>query len=336
MQSDLQTIIQENLYFLKRKELLSQIESKLSDLLSKKTAVAAYIANTLMPGLEVVSSMNLTHVAYVDDLIRVAANQDGVEAVALIVESFGGQATFPSEVMRRARTYCKEFYVIVVNVAKSAGTLLALLSDKIIAVETASFGPVDPQLVFSTPQGAQTVSARSIKDMMENTIPTYIRNMSPAEKAAILASQNYSLYQQALDGLRFVEEAIDTELRSRIETTKLNEIKQELVHAPLSHAINKTIDDLERLGFNVCKLASNSEVGKLLIEYHRRACRNLIAEAQGGTGFLLFESTRSSYQFGVTRIQQPAPSAPPSAPQPARSQPQRPPGLPAPAPRTEE
>jgi hypothetical protein len=335
MQSDLQTIVQENLYFIKRKELLSQIESKLSNLFSKKTAVAAYIANTLMPGFEAVSSMNLTHVAYVDDLIRVAANREGVEAVALIVETYGGEATFPSELMRRARTYCKEFYVIVVNVAKSAGTLLALLSDKIIAVQTASFGPVDPQLVFTTPQGPQTVSARSIKDMMENTIPTYIRDKSPAEKAAILASQNYGLYQQALDGLRLVEEAIDNELRPRIEATKLNEIKQELVHAPLSHAVNKTIDDLERLGLNVCKLTPDSEVGRLLIEYHRRAFRNLIAEAQGGIGFLLFESTMSSYQFGVARVQQAGPSAPPLVPQPSRSRPQAPPGPPAPAPQTE-
>jgi hypothetical protein len=55
MQSDFQTIVQENLYFLKRKDLLSQIESRLSTLFSKKTAVAAYIANTLMPGLEAAS-----------------------------------------------------------------------------------------------------------------------------------------------------------------------------------------------------------------------------------------------------------------------------------------
>lgn len=328
MQSDLQTILQENLYFIKRKELLSQIESKLSELLSKKIGVGAYISNTLMPGLEVVSSMNLTHVAYVDDLIRGAANQDGVEAVALIVESFGGQATFPSEVMRRARTYCKEFYVIVVNVAKSAGTLLALLSDKIIALETASFGPVDPQLVFSTPQGPQNVSARSIKELMENTIPTYIRNMSPVEKAAILASQNYALYQQALDGMKLVEEAIDNELSSRISAAGLSEIKRTLVHVPLSHAVNKTIDDLEGLGFNVCKLAPNSEVGKLLIEYHRRACRNLIAEAAGGVGILLFESTRSSFQLSARGVQQSAPTARPSLPQQSRSQPPAPPGQP--------
>jgi hypothetical protein len=317
MQSDLQSILQENLYFLKRKELLSQIESKLSEHFGKKVGVAAYISNTLIPGLAAVTSMNLTHVAYVDDLIRGVANQDGVQAVALIVESFGGEATFPSEVIRRARKYCKEFYVIVVNVAKSAGTLLALLSDKIIAIETASFGPVDPQLVFSTQQGAQTVSARSIKELMENTIPTYIKDRSPAERAAILASQNYALYQQALDGMKLVEEAIDSELSARIDSKRLSEIKRTLVHVPLSHAVNKSVGDLEGLGFDPYKLAPDSELGKLLIEYHRRALRNLIAEAPGGQGAVLFESTRASFQISVHR----APSARPSPPQQTKSGP---------------
>jgi len=325
MHSDLQSILQENLYFLKRKELLSQIETKLSERFGKKIGVASYISNTLMPGMAAISSMNLTHVAYVDDLIRGAASQKDVQAVALIIESFGGEATFPSEIMRRARKYCKEFYVIVVNVAKSAGTLLALLSDKIIALETASFGPVDPQLVFSTPQGAQTVSARSIKELMDNTIPTYIKGMSPAERAAILASQNYALYQQALDGMKLVEEAIDNELSSRIDAEGLKEIKQTLVHVPLSHAINKSIDDLERLGFDVCKLAPDSEVGNLLIEYHRRALRNLIAEAPEGQGAVLFESTRASFQISVQVVQKAGPSARPSPPQQPQSRPLPPP-----------
>lgn len=337
MQSDLQTIVQENLYFLKRKELLSQIESKLSEKFSKKTTVAAYIANTLVPGVELLSSMSLTHIAYVDDLIRVAADQEGVRAVALIVESFGGEATFPSEVMRRARSYCKEFYVIVVNVAKSAGTLLALLSDKIIAVQTASFGPVDPQLRIVTPQGAQPVSARSIKELMEHTIPTFISSKTPVEKAAILAAQNYALYQQSLDGLKLVEDAIDSELRSRIEATKLDAIKQELVNAPLSHAVNKTIDDLERLGLNVCKLPPDGELGRLLIEYHRRALRNLMIEPQVGTGYLLFESTKSSYQLAFQAIQrQNVAPQPPSTPQPRGALPPAEPPPPAPpAPATE-
>src|SRR2546426_1615336 len=147
--SDLQSILQENLSYLKRKELISLIEEKLSKDLGKKVAVAAYIANTLNPGIAAVTTMSLMHIAHVDDLIRVASSDD-VEAVALILESFGGEATFPSEVIQRARKYCKNFYVVVVNVAKSAGTLLSLISDRIISLETASFGPVDPQIVITT------------------------------------------------------------------------------------------------------------------------------------------------------------------------------------------
>src|SRR5690348_1389315 len=98
MQSDLQSVIQENLYFQKRKELLSQIEEKLGEKLNKKISVAAYIANTLNPGLATLTSMNLSQISYIDDLIRTAAEEEGTEAVALIVETYGGEATFPTEV----------------------------------------------------------------------------------------------------------------------------------------------------------------------------------------------------------------------------------------------
>src|SRR5437870_11833118 len=101
-------------------------------------AVTSYIANTLNPGLSSLTAMNLAHIAYVDDLVR-GASENGTRPVALVIESYGGEATFPLEIIHRAKTYCKEFYVIAINVAKSVATLLALLADRIVAVETASF-----------------------------------------------------------------------------------------------------------------------------------------------------------------------------------------------------
>jgi ClpP class serine protease len=326
--SDLQSILQENLSYLKRKELISLIEENLSKQFSKRVAVAAYIANTLNPAIVAAASMSLTHIAHVDDLIRTASGDDDVDVVALILESFGGEATFPSEVIQRARKYCKNFYVIVVNVAKSAGTLLSLISDKIISLETASFGPIDPQIVISTPQGLpQTVSGRQIKELIEVTIPNFVKNLTPPERAAILASQNYALYQQALDGLKLVKEVIDAHLGSRLNSQQIDKIKANLVDIPLSHSINVTSDDLEKLGFDVVTVKANSELGQMLLEYHRRALKNLLVEAQGGQGLILFENKKASFQIVAQVISQLV-----AVPRPAQpAAPQRPP-VPAPGP----
>lgn len=43
-------------------------------------------------------------------------------------------------------------------------------------------------------------------------------------------------------------------------------------------------------------LTANSTIGSLLLQYHRRALRNLIAEAVGGQGVSLFESKTASFQ----------------------------------------
>lgn len=301
---NLQSIFQENLYFLKRRELIQNIQDELSKELSKKVSIAAYIANTLNPNLASAASMSLAHIAHVDDLIRTASGDD-VEATALVIESFGGDATFPSAVIERARKYCKEFYVIVVNVAKSAATLLSIISDKVIALETASFGPVDPQLIVTTPQGVpQVVSAREFKDLIEKTLPEYVKNLTPVEKAAILASQNYEIYQRAIDGINLVKEVIDTHLGPKFEQDQIKKIKAKLVDAPLSHGINVTCGDLYELGFSVISVKANSVLGRMLLEYHRRALRGLMMESPNGQGVILFESERVSFQVVAQVVQQ--------------------------------
>jgi|GEM_PF-2005451 len=294
MAAGLQSILQENLYFMKRKELIEKIEKILSTEMRAPVAVTSYISNTANPGVQAATSMNLSHLAYVDDLIRGAA-KDGRRNVALIVESYGGEATFPLEVVKRAKAYSDQFIIIVVNVAKSAGTLLALLSDKIIAYETASFGPVDPQLVFGTAQGPQSMSARAIKEMMEVTIPEYTKKMTPGERAIVYASQNYILYQQALDSIKLVEGVIDTQLKRRMTSDKLRELKTKLVQTPTSHSLNVSAEEIHELGFDVQIVKAQDYLGRLLVEYHRRALRNLLSEVPPGTvGLVLFESQKIS------------------------------------------
>ena len=171
------------------------------------------------------------------------------------------------------------------------------------------------------------VSARQIKELMEVTLPGITKNLGPAERAAILASQNYALYQQALDGLKLVKEVIDTQLSKRLTPDQISKVKESLVDIPLSHSIKVTSGDLEKLGFDVMTLKATGDLGLTLIEYHRGALKNLIAEVPGGQGIVLFESQKASFQIIGQVIQQfpaprPAPpSQPRSAPPPGSEQP---------------
>ncbi len=311
IKDDFQQVMQENLFHSKRRELLIEIQKQLGKKLEESLAVASYIANTSDPAIAPLTMMSLSHIMHFEDIVKTAKNGDQ-NKLALILETYGGESDFPEEALKRIHTYFDEFYVVAVNICKSAGTLLSLLSNKLIAIKSASFGPVDPQLLISGPQGNQSIAARSVKETMENTIQDFIDHkiknipsqFKPSLIAAILTSQNYLLYQNSLDALAQTEKVIDNYLkpRTKINTTKL---KQELLTTPLSHAQGVSIDDLNKLGIDTISLEPNDNLARLIIEYHRRAMRALVMEVQGNNavGTLLFENENRSLQINV-KVQQ--------------------------------
>ena len=304
---DFQLVMQENLFHSKRQELLIEIQKQLSKRLEQNLSVASYIANTSNPAIVPLTMMSLSHIMHFEDIVKTAKNDDRNKLV-LILETYGGESDFPEEALKRIHTYFDEFYVVAVNICKSAGTLLSLLSNKLIAIKAASFGPVAPQLLITGPQGNQSIAARSVKETMESTIQDFvdhkIKNIpsqfKPSLIAAILTSQNYLLYQNSLDALAQTEKVIDRYLkpRAQINTSKL---KQELLTTPLSHAQGVSIEDLSKLGIDTFSLEPNDDLARLIIEYHRRAMRALIMEVQGTNtvGTLLFENENRSLQLNA-------------------------------------
>lgn len=304
---DFQLVMQENLFHEKRRELLKEIQSQISERLGENISVASYIANTSNPALGPVTMMSLSHIMHFEDIVKTAKSDDRKKLV-LILETYGGESDFPEEALKRINTYFDEFYVVAVNICKSAGTLLSLLSSKIIAIKTASFGPVDPQLLISSPQGNQSIAARSVKETIETTIQDFVdhkiknvpQQFKPGLIAAILASQNYLLYQNSLDALAQTEKVIDKYIkpRTKIDVKKL---KQELLSTPLSHSQSVSIEDLSKMGIDTLSLEPNDNLARLIIEYHRRAMRSLIMEVQGPNtvGTILFENENRSLQLNA-------------------------------------
>lgn len=86
---------------------------------------------------------------------------DGLD---LMVHSPGGMAEAAGDIIRVCRTYSKSFRVIVPNMAMSAGTVLAMGADTIVMSTTSKLGPIDPQMVYQTKEGAFMRAAKSFID----------------------------------------------------------------------------------------------------------------------------------------------------------------------------
>ncbi|TDA25294.1 MAG: hypothetical protein DSO01_07920 [Archaeoglobi archaeon] len=91
--------------------------------------------------------------------------QEGCKGILILLSTYGGEITFPEALMSKIRDMgFEKVHTFILDAAFSAGTLLALLSDRMIGFSNSHIGPVDPQLVVTTPQGgSRVISAMFVK-----------------------------------------------------------------------------------------------------------------------------------------------------------------------------
>ncbi len=86
------------------------------------------------------------------------------EGLDLSVHSPGGQADAAGDIIRVCKSYFSSFRVLVPNMAMSAATVLAMGADRIVMSDTSKLGPIDPQMVYQTKEGAVMRAAKSFID----------------------------------------------------------------------------------------------------------------------------------------------------------------------------
>ncbi|HEX9913639.1 MAG TPA: hypothetical protein VGB32_01870 [Candidatus Bathyarchaeia archaeon] len=97
-----------------------------------------------------------------EDLLRSVDSEDGV----LMINSPGGSGEAAEKILLMCRKrFNKSFRVIVPDFAKSAATMIALGSDKIMMGYLSELGPIDPQ--FMTGPIGPGIPARSLIDGLE-------------------------------------------------------------------------------------------------------------------------------------------------------------------------
>ncbi len=91
------------------------------------------------------------------------------EDLDLLIHSAGGDIDAAEKIVYMCRSRAKTFRAIVPEYAKSAATLIALAADCILMGYASELGPIDPQIVITTPEGRSVQRpAQSFLDGLED------------------------------------------------------------------------------------------------------------------------------------------------------------------------
>lgn len=162
-----------------RQELICRIQGE-----TKRTLII-YIANLSHPG----GSINRDDILAFGDLLEKIGESNEAN-LDLLLQSPGGDIDLAEKIVYLCRNRSKTFRVIVVESAKSATTLIALAADSIVMGDTSELGPIDPQVVITTPTG-NTIArpAQSFLDGLE-----FIKE-SIKQEGGLLSPAYYPLLQ---------------------------------------------------------------------------------------------------------------------------------------------
>jgi hypothetical protein len=133
-----------------RQDIIRRIEEREP---SKPRRLLIYIANVANQN----SQINAGHTVAIGDALVDMRKEDNLD---LMIHTMGGSGETAEKIVEMCRNHCSgEFRVIIPNMAKSAGTLIALGADKIVMGHCSEVGPIDPQIRMNIGNTPQMVSA---------------------------------------------------------------------------------------------------------------------------------------------------------------------------------
>ena len=166
-----------------RQELIKRIENLNP---AEPCRLLVYVANTDHPA----SAVGPAEIVPLGDAL---APMGKVKNLDLVIHTFGGSGEIAEKIVEMCRSHCAgEFRVIVPNMAKSAGTLIALGADKIVMGYCSELGPIDPQIRIVISNAPQLVSAwtfiRARDALVEKVNQALAKNENPAAYLQQLAA----------------------------------------------------------------------------------------------------------------------------------------------------
>lgn len=159
----------------KRQEIIKEIQAG-KQKAKVKTRIVTYFSKYGHPA----AMIDPNDTKPIDDMLRSVGKCDVLE---LVIHSAGGLPESARKIVTMLRSCTKELRVVIPDAAKSAATIIALASDKIVMSDSSELGPIDPQIRQLTPQGITMKPAWSIVKSFEDLIERSIRqdgSLNPA------------------------------------------------------------------------------------------------------------------------------------------------------------
>lgn len=302
-----------------RKPIFKRLQKKLN------AKVIVYTASPFHP----LATIMMQDIPAFEDLLRSTA---GAEEGYLMINSPGGDANAAEKILTMCRQrFTKSFNVIVPDYAKSAGTMIALGSDKILMGYLAELGPIDPQL-RTAPIPGPGIPARSFIDGLEMIRDRVVNKGDPIQLYFPMLSQIrpeiIASCQSAIDRSREFAEKWLTQYMLKSNPTQAEEVAKLLSEGKIYKSHGKVIDFKEAhdvLRLNAERIDPNSRLWSDIWELYCRSIAFLQQHQTKGAA-KLFESDSVSLMLHLqVRVvgrpgarpptpQIPLPSRPPSPP----------------------
>lgn len=301
-----QKLMSSNNFEVRRKPIIQNLQKLLDG-----AKIITYIASPYHP----VPMMMSQDIPPFEDLLR---SCDGVEEGYLIINSPGGDGNVAEKMIMMCRQrFTKSFRVIVPNFAKSAATMVALGSDKILMGYLAELGPIDPQ--FGSPHPGGLIPARSFIDGLEmirrnikekgDPVQMYLPLLSKIEPHIIVQCQG------AIDGAREFAEKWLKEYMLKNTPEQAKEVAIALSEGVKYKSHGKVIDYAEAhdvLKLNAEKIPVSSELWNNVWELY---CSSILfLQQQGPAAAKLFESEKVSLTMHLQVMLPPQQPGPPKVP----------------------
>jgi hypothetical protein len=300
-------LLRTNDFQLHRKPLFEKLEKNLG------AKVISYIANPMHPFSGIMSQ----DIIFFEDLLR---STNGATKGYLIINSPGGDGNVAEKMITMCRQrFTKSFKVIVPNFAKSAATMIALGSDKILMGYLAELGPIDPQL-GNLMNGF--TPARSFIDGL-SMIRSFIAKGDPIQMylpmLAQIKPEVVAQCQSAIDGSKEFAEKWLKECMLKNDPKQAKDVAEWLSEGKVYKSHGKVIDYSEAhdiLKLNVEKIPENSDLWNTIWELYCREIMVFQGPIQSLNAVKLFESATISLtmQLQISTIERQQPQNPPQMP----------------------
>ncbi|MDI7261830.1 MAG: ATP-dependent Clp protease proteolytic subunit [Thermodesulfobacteriota bacterium] len=233
-----------------------------------------YAANTRRSGFNVPNTIDDSDITGFSDLIEGINSKE----IDIFLHSPGGSAEATERIVNLIRSNFSQVRFIIPNSAYSAATMLALCGDEILMDERSTLGPIDPQIIITTPQGATSAPVQDILDGFER-IRGILKDDPGGLGAFLPMLQKYDLYifeicenakklarslaQEWLEGY-MLKNLPDRREKASFIADKLGDHKEYL-----SHGRTIGIEKCKGLGLNIKDLR---EIPELRFEAWRLYC----------------------------------------------------------------